>query len=87
MLPIGKGGWLLNSDSVGIEACWGMAAQCDHDIADRNPFSVSAADFSQTGGNHAAYANCVANPYAGARRRTEPKSQRHSASLPDVLLA
>ena len=29
-------------------------------------FTASAADNSQTGGNHAAYANCVGNPFAGA---------------------
>ena len=29
------------------------------------PMNITAPDNSQTGGNHAAYANCVANPFAG----------------------
>jgi hypothetical protein len=66
MLPIGKGGWLLNSDSVGSKLLGNWQLNAIVTLQTGNPFSVSAADFSQTGGNHAAYANCVANPYAGA---------------------
>ena len=33
-----------------------------------NPFNVTAADNSGTGGNHAAYANCLAGAYTGTSR-------------------
>ena len=65
MLPIGKGGWVLNSDSLTSRLLGNWQVNAIVTLQTGNPFNVTAADSSQTGGNHAAYANCVGNPFAG----------------------
>jgi hypothetical protein len=45
------GGWQLNAIAT---------------LQTGTPFNVTAADNSQTGGSHAAYANCSGDPFAGA---------------------
>ena len=67
-LPIGKGGLLLNNDSLASKLLGGYQLNAIVTLQAGNPFSVTAADNSQTGGNHAAYANCLTNPYNGATR-------------------
>lgn len=65
LLPIGKGGWVLNNDSVAARLVGGWQVNGIVTLQTGNPFNVTAADNSQTGGSHAAYANCVSNPYVG----------------------
>jgi hypothetical protein len=65
MLPIGKGGWVLNSDSLASRLLGNWQVNAIVTLQTGNPFNVTAPDSSQTGGNHAAYANCVGNPFSG----------------------
>lgn len=65
MLPIGKDGWVLNNDSIASRLLGGWQANAIVTLQTGTPFSVGAPDNSQTGGNHASYANCVGNPFAG----------------------
>lgn len=67
-LPIGKDGLVLNNDSLMAKLIGGFQVNTIVTLQAGNPFTVTAADASQTGGNHAAYANCVGDAYAGATR-------------------
>lgn len=66
MLPIGRGGWILNKDSLGSRLLGDWQLNAIVTLQTGNPFSVTAADNSQTGGSHASYANCIGDPFAGA---------------------
>jgi hypothetical protein len=72
MLPIGKGHKLLNYDSVTSRLIGGWQLNTIITLQTGTPFSASASDKSQTGGSHAAYPNCVGDPFAGA---TNDRSQ------------
>lgn len=65
ILPIGKGGWILDSNSSIAKTLGGWQLNAIVTLQTGNPFSVTAADSSQTGGNHASYADCVGDPFAG----------------------
>ncbi|MCU1233364.1 MAG: TonB-dependent receptor [Candidatus Solibacter sp.] len=65
-LPIGKGGAVLNNDSVASRLIGGWQLNSIVTLETGTPFTVTAADVSQTGGSHASRANCVGDPYAGA---------------------
>jgi Carboxypeptidase regulatory-like domain len=65
-LPIGRGGMVLNSDSVASKLIGGWQLNAIVTMESGNPFNVTANDLTQTGGNHAAYANCNSNAFAGA---------------------
>ncbi len=78
-LPIGKGGLVLNSDSLTSKLVGGWQLNTIVTLQTGNPFNVNAADNSQTGGNHASYANCIGNPFLGA---TSDRSQVTSSSSP-----
>ena len=67
-LPIGKGGMVLNSDSVASRLIGGWQLNAIVTLQTGNPFNVTAADNSQTGGSHAAYANCLSDPFVGASK-------------------
>lgn len=67
-LPIGKGGLVMNNGSVVAKLIGGWQANAIVNLQTGIPFDVTAADESDTGSNHAAYANCVGNPWAGTTR-------------------
>jgi outer membrane receptor protein involved in Fe transport len=62
-LPFGKDGWLMNNDSKTAAFLGNWQANGILTLQTGTPFTVTAADNSQTGGNHAAYANCLTNPF------------------------
>jgi hypothetical protein len=82
-LPIGRGGIVLNSDSVASRLIGGWQVNAIVTLQTGNPFNVTAADNSQTGGSHAAYANCLTNPFVGA---TKDRAQAASPSNPSRFL-
>jgi hypothetical protein len=65
-LPIGKGGMILNSDSAASRFIGGWQVNAILTLASGIPFTVTAPDESDTGANHASYASCIGNPFAGA---------------------
>ncbi len=81
-LPVGKGGLLLNNDSVASRLLGGWQLNTIVTLQTGNPFNVTASDSSQTGGNHAAYANCLSNPFIGATSdRTQATDPNDPAGL------
>ncbi|WP_348267838.1 TonB-dependent receptor [Edaphobacter paludis] len=77
-VPIGKGGWVLNRDSVAASLLGGWQLNTIITLQTGTTFSVGAADNSQTGGSHASYANCVGNPFAGTTSDRNQVSDRNS---------
>jgi Carboxypeptidase regulatory-like domain len=65
-LPIGKGGLILNSDSVVSRLIGGWQLNGILTLESGIPFTVTSPDESATGSNHASYASCIGNPYSGA---------------------
>lgn len=65
-LPIGRGGMVLNNDSAASKLIGGWQLNAIVTVESGNPFSVTANDLTQTGGNHAMYANCNSDAFAGA---------------------
>jgi outer membrane receptor protein involved in Fe transport len=63
-LPFGKDGWVMNNDSKTARLLGNWQLNGILTLQTGLPFTVGAADNSQTGGNHAAYANCLTNPFA-----------------------
>jgi outer membrane receptor protein involved in Fe transport len=67
-LPIGRGGWFLNGNSVASRGLGDWQLNAIASFQTGIPFNVTAPDFSSTGGNHASYPDCVGDPFAGASR-------------------
>ena len=65
-LPIGKGGLILNNNSMASRMIGGWQLNGVLTLQSGLPFSVSAPDASATGGSHASRANCISDPFAGA---------------------
>jgi hypothetical protein len=65
-LPIGKGGLILNNGGAASRLIGGWQINSIVSLQTGTPFTVTAADVSQTGSNHASRASCIGNPYAGA---------------------
>jgi hypothetical protein len=65
-LPIGRGGMVLNNGSAASKLIGGWQLNAIVTMESGNPFNVTATDLTQTGGNHAMYANCNSNAFAGA---------------------
>jgi hypothetical protein len=63
-LPFGKDGWVMNNDSKTARFLGNWQVNGIVSFQTGVPLSVTAADNSQTGGSHAAYANCLTNPFA-----------------------
>jgi hypothetical protein len=82
-LPIGHGGMVLNNDSVASKLIGGWQANAIVSLQTGIPFSVTAADESDTGSNHAAYANCVGDPYSGASTN---RSQYAGSNAPGFFI-
>lgn len=67
-LPIGRNGLILNNGGVGSTLLGGWQLNAIVSMEAGNPFNVTATDLTQTGGNHATYANCNADGFSGASR-------------------
>lgn len=67
-LPIGRGGMVLNNDSTASKLAGGWQLNAIVTIEAGNPFLITATDLTQTGGNHAMYANCIGDAFAGATK-------------------
>jgi len=67
-LPIGKGGWVLNSDSVGSRLLGNWQFNTILSFQGGIPFDVTAPDASFTGPDHQSYPDCTGNPFAGASK-------------------
>lgn len=65
-LPIGRGGMVLNNDTVASKLVGGWQLNAIVTMEAGNPFNVTATDLTQTGGNHAMYANCLSDAFAGS---------------------
>ena len=63
-LPFGKNGSIMNNDSMAARLVGNWQVNAIVTLQTGLPLSVTAADNSQTGGSHAAYANCLTNPFA-----------------------
>jgi hypothetical protein len=64
-LPFGKDGSIMANDSMAARLLGNWQLNGILTLQTGLPMNISAPDNSQTGGNHAAYANCVANPFTG----------------------
>jgi hypothetical protein len=82
-LPIGKGGVILNKDSMAGKLLGGWQVNMILTLQTGLPFSVSAVDNSATGSSHASRANIVGDPYAG---RTTNHSQYAGGNAPGYFL-
>jgi hypothetical protein len=65
-LPIGKGGAVLNNNSMAARIIGGWQVNAIVTLQTGTPFTVTAPDVSSTGSNHANRASCISDPYAGA---------------------
>jgi hypothetical protein len=78
VLPIGQGGWVLNSNSKTARFLGNWQVNAIVALQTGIPVTITAPDESDTGGNHASYPNCVGNPHTGAS--TNPKEYAGSNS-------
>lgn len=67
-LPIGQGGLVMNNSSVASRLIGNWRANAIVTLQGGEPFSVSATNLSETGGNSGEYANCVGDPFTGATK-------------------
>jgi Carboxypeptidase regulatory-like domain/TonB dependent receptor len=67
-LPIGKDGLVLNNGGVVSSLLGNWQLNAIVTLATGQPFNVTASDASDTGINHAVYANCIGDPFAGASK-------------------
>lgn len=67
-LPVGRGGWVLKNGGPVAEILGGWQANAIVSLQTGIPFDVTGPDESDTGSNHAAYANCVGNPFVGTSK-------------------
>jgi carboxypeptidase family protein/TonB-dependent receptor-like protein len=67
-LPIGQGGLVMNNDSLTSRLIGNWKANAIVTLQTGEPFNVTANNSSDTGGNSAAYANCVGNPWTSASK-------------------
>jgi hypothetical protein len=82
-LPFGKDGLLMNNDSKAARLLGNWQLNGILTLQTGVPFSVTAADNSQTGGNHAAYANCVSDPFTNT---TNSRSAISTQSFTGIFL-
>lgn len=68
VLPIGQGGWVLNNRGVASRLLGNWQFNAIASFQTGIPFTVTASDYSFTGGNHASYPNCTGDPFAGASK-------------------
>lgn len=65
-LPFGEGRRFLSSGGFASRWLGGWQVNGIVTVQTGSPFTVSASDNSYTGSNHATYANCISDPFAGA---------------------
>jgi hypothetical protein len=65
-IPLGKGKALLNHGGIVNQVAGGWQLNTIVTLETGTPFTVTAPDNSQTGGNHQSRANCTGDPYQGA---------------------
>lgn len=65
-LPIGKGGLVLNNDSLMARMVGGWQLNGVLTLQSGVPFTVGGPDNSATGGSHQNRANCIGNAFSGA---------------------
>ncbi len=65
-IPVGRGGRYFNSTSVVKDIIGGWQLNTIVTLQGGNPFTITADDRSETGGNINAYANCIGDPNLGA---------------------
>jgi hypothetical protein len=82
-LPIGQGGWVMNSDSKAAQLLGHWQTNAIVSLQTGIPFTATAPDLSFTGSNHASYPDCVGNPFAGTS--TNPK-QYAGSNAPGTYL-
>ncbi len=82
-LPIGQGGMILNNGGMASRFIGGWQVNSIVTLETGTPFTVTAPDESDTGGNHASRASCISNPYVGAS--TDP-SQIVGGASPGFFL-
>jgi hypothetical protein len=82
-LPFGKGGWVMNNDSTAARLLGNWQFNAIVTLQTGLPLTITAPDNSQTGSNHAAYANCVGNPFANT---TTNRSAISTQSAPGVFI-
>jgi hypothetical protein len=82
-LPVGRGGLVLNNDGVASKLIGGWQANAIVSLQTGIPFDVTASDLSDTGSNHAAYPNCVGDPFAGASKN---RSQYAGSNAPGFFI-
>jgi hypothetical protein len=82
-LPIGKGGLVLNNNSVASRLIGGWQVNGVLTLQTGLPFSVSAPDASATGGSHASRANCIGDAFQGA---TNDPAQLAGATAPGFFI-
>ncbi len=70
MLPIGRGGLILNDGGVASRLIGGWQLNTIVTLETGTPFTVTAPDVSGSGGNHQSRGNCIGDPLAG--RTTDP---------------
>ena len=80
-LPIGKGGLILNNDSIASRLIGGWQLNGVLTLQSGLPFSVSAPDDSATGGSHDSRANCIGDPFVGATTDPTQARRRHGPGL------
>ena len=82
-VPVGKGGALLNNDSVASRLIGGWQLNSIVTLQTGTPFTVTAPDVSQTGGSHQSRASCISNPFSGA---SSDRSQFVGAGSPGFFI-
>src|SRR5262249_55367345 len=82
-LPIGKGGMILNNDSVASKVLGGWQINGVLTLQGGLPFSVAAPDNSATGGSHANRASCIGNAFSGA---TQDPTNLAGAAAPGFFI-
>ncbi|MEK6396983.1 MAG: TonB-dependent receptor, partial [Terriglobus sp.] len=67
-LPVGRNAWLPVNNAVADKFVGGWQYNIIASFESGNPFNITAADNSGTGGNHAAYANCLSGAFDNTTR-------------------
>jgi hypothetical protein len=82
-VPVGKGGMVLNNDSLASRLIGGWQFNSIVTLQTGTPFTVTAADVSQSGGSHQSRANCIGDPFSGA---TSDRSQYVGTGSPGFFI-
>ncbi len=67
-LPIGEGGWIMKNGGTVSNLIGHWQANAIVSLQTGIPFDVTGPDESDTGSNHASYADCVGNPFVNTTK-------------------